>query len=90
MNLGQLRADIEEMIREQGTGAPVSVFIISARDVTSTAADLAASGKIDNDSQFHVEDVLTELQDNAGNPPFADQLTNELERLLIHWNDEPR
>ena len=31
--------------------------------------------------------MLEELQSNAGDPPFDDQLLENLEDLLIHWDD---
>ena len=63
------------------------MFYITAKDVQETLAYLKASGKIANDSQPRIEDVLAELQSNAGDPPIEDQLINHLEDLLIHWDD---
>ena len=87
MDLARLRRIIDALIEEEGEDAPVSVFYITAKDVQETLAYLKASGKIENDSQPRIEDVLAELQSNAGDPPIEDQLINHLEDLLIHWDD---
>ena len=87
MDLAKLRRIVEALIEEEGEDAPVAVFYITARDVQETLACLKASGKIKNDSQPRIEDVLAELQSNAGDPPFEDRLLEELEDLLIHWDD---
>ena len=87
VDLARLRRIIDALIEEEGEDAPVSVFYITAKDVQETLAYLKASGKIANDSQPRIEDVLAELQSNAGDPPIEDQLINHLEDLLIHWDD---
>ena len=87
MDLARLRRIVDALIEEEGEEAPVAVFYITAKDVQETLAYLKASGKIENDSHPGVRDVLTELLTNAGDPPFEDQLLQELEDLLIHWND---
>ena len=87
MDLGRLRRLVDALIEEEGENAPVSVFYITAKDVRETLAYLKASGKIENDSQPRIKDVLAELQSNAGDPPIEDQLINHLEDLLIHWDD---
>ena len=87
MDLGRLRRIVNALIEEEGEDAPVSVFYITAQDVQETLVYLKASGKIKNDSQPRIKDVLSELQSNAGNPPIEDQLINHLEDLLIHWDD---
>lgn len=87
MNLRQLQQVIQALIEEEGEDAPVSVFYITAKDVRETLAFLRASGKIKGDSQPRIKDVLAELQSNAGDPPFEDQILENLEDLLIHWDD---
>ena len=87
MDLAKLRRIVDALIEEEGEDAPVSVFYITARDVRETLQYLRQSEKINNDSQPRIEDVLSELQSNAGNPPIEDQLINYLEDLLIHWDD---
>ena len=87
MDLGKLRQIIDALIEEEGEDAPVSVFYITAKDVRETLQFLRESGKIENDSQPRIEDVLSELQCNAGNPPIEDQILENLEDLLIHWDD---
>ena len=67
----------------------MAVFYVTATDVKQTLEFLRSSGRIKNDSQPRIKDVLTELQYNAGNLPYEDQLTDELEDLLIHWEDDP-
>ena len=87
MDLGRLRRIIDGLIEDQGADSPVAVFYITARDVQETLQHLRDSGRIENDSQPSIADVLTDLQSNAGNPPFDDQLLENLEDLLIHWED---
>ena len=87
MDLGRLRRIVDALIEEEGEDAPVSVFYITAKDVRETLQFLQRSGKIRHDSQPRIEDVLSELQCNAGDPPIEDQLINHLEDLLIHWDD---
>ena len=87
MDLGKLRRIVDALIEEEGENAPVSVFYITAKDVRETLHFLRESGKIKGDSQPRIEDVLSELQCNAGDPPIEDQLINHLEDLLIHWDD---
>ena len=87
MDLARLRLIVDALIEEEGEGAPIAVFYITAKDVQETLQYLRDSGKIENDSQPRIEDVLEELQSNAGDPPFDDQLLENLEDLLIHWDD---
>ena len=87
MDLAKLRRIVDALIEEEGEDAPVAVFYITAKDVRETLQHLRDSGKIENDSQPRIEDVLAELQSNAGDPPFDDQLLENLEDLLIHWDD---
>ena len=87
MDLGRLRQIVDALIEEEGQDAPVAVFYITAKDVHETLEFLRSSGKIRADSSPNVRDVLTELQSNAGDPPFEDQLLENLEDLLIHWDD---
>ena len=87
MDLGRLRRIIDGLIEEQGADCPVAVFYITTRDVQETLEFLQSSGKIRSDFCIDPRKVLTELQSNAGNPPFDDQLLKNLEDLLIHWED---
>ena len=87
MDLGRLRRIVDALIEEEGEDAPVAVFYITAQDVQETLQFLRESGKIGNDSQPRIKDVLSELQSNAGDLPFDDQLLKNLEDLLIHWDD---
>ena len=87
MDLAKLRRIVDALHEEEGEDAPVAVFYITAKDVRETLEFLRSSGKIETDSQPRIEDVLSELQTNAGNPPIEDQLVNHLEDLLIHWDD---
>ena len=59
MDLAKLRRIIDALIEEEGEDAPVAVFYITAKDVRETLAHLKASGKIENDSQPRIEDVLS-------------------------------
>ena len=87
MDLAKLRRIVDALIEEEGENAPVAAFIVSARDVRETTDFLKSAGKINPDLSPNVRDVLTELQDAAGDPPFEDRLVEELEDLLIHWED---
>ena len=87
MDLAKLRRIVDALIEEEGEDAPVSVFYITVRDVQETLHYLRQSGKIADDLQPRIKDVLAELQSNAGDPPIEDQLINYLEDLLIHWDD---
>ena len=87
MTLQQLLQTIQALIEAEGEDAPVAAFVISAEDVRQATEVLRESGRIKSDSSPDVRDVLTELQDNAGDPPFEDQLLESLEHLLIHWED---
>ena len=87
MDLGRLRRIVDALIEEEGEDAPVAAFIISAKDVRETTQFLKSAGKLENDSYPGVRDVLSELLTNAGDPPFEDRLLEELEDLLIHWDD---
>ena len=87
MDLGRLRRIVDALIEEEGEDAPVSVYYITAKDVRETLQHLRESGKIESDSQPRIDKVLEELQSNAGDPPFDDQLLQNLEDLLIHWDD---
>ena len=87
MDLGRLRRIVDALIKREGEDAPVAVFYVTATDVKQTLEFLRSSGRIKNDSQPRIKDVLEELQSNAGDPPFDDQLINHLEDLLIHWDD---
>ena len=87
MDLAKLRRIVDALIVEEGEDAPVSVFYITAKDVQETLSFLKSSGKIGSDSQPRIEEVLSELQCNAGNPPIEDQILENLEDLLIHWDD---
>jgi len=87
VDLGKLRKLVHALIKAEGEDAPVAAFVISAEDVRQATEVLKAAGRIRSDSTPDVRDVLTELQDNAGDPPFEDQLLDHLEALLIHWDD---
>ena len=87
MDLGKLRRIVDALIEAEGEDAPVAAFIVSAEDVRQATEFLRAAGKIKGDLSPDVRDVLTELQSNAGNPPFEDQIHDHLEDLLIHWDD---
>ena len=87
MDLAKLRRIVDALIEEEGENASVAAFIVTAKDVRETTQFLKSAGKIDNDSQPDVRDVLIELLTNAGNPPFEDRILKELEDLLIHWDD---
>ena len=78
MDLGRLKRLIDALIDEQGEKAPVAVFLYTAADVADATSRLSSS---DNHSQVNPADVLEELQTNAGEPPFEDQLLKALERF---------
>ena len=87
MDLGRLRRIIDGLIEAEGEDAPVAVFYMTAQDVQETLGFLRSSGKIKSSLSPDVREVLTELQNNACDPPFDDQLLQNLEDLLIHWED---
>ena len=87
MDLAKLRRIVDALIEAEGEDAPVAAFIVSAVDVREATDFLKDAGKIKSDLSPDVRDVLTELQSNAGNPPFEDQIHDLLEDLLIHWDD---
>ena len=87
MDLGKLRRIVNALIKAEGENAPVAAFVISAEDVRQATEFLKAAGKIKGDLSPNVRDVLTELQSNAGDPPFEDQVHDHLDDLLIHWDD---
>ena len=89
MDLKRLRRIVDDLIEQEGEDSPVAVFYVTATDVNETLDFLRSSGKIKSNFQPRIKDVLTELQYNAGNPPYEDLLTDELEDLLIHWEDDP-
>ena len=89
MDLAKLKRIVDALIEKEGEDSPVAVFYMTATDVRETLEFLRSSGKIKSNFQPRIKEVLTELQYNAGNPPYEDQLTDELEDLLIHWEDEP-
>ena len=87
MDLGKLRQIVDALIKAEGEDAPVAAFIVSAVDVREATEFLRDAGKIKSHLSPDVRDVLAELQSNAGDPPFEDQIHDLLEDLLIHWDD---
>ena len=83
----QLLQAIQALIEEEGRMRLLQCFTSLPRMYARHFSILRESGKIENDSQPRIEDVLSELQCNAGNPPIEDQILENLEDLLIHWDD---
>ena len=79
MDLGRLKKLIDALVQEQGEDAPVAVFIYTAADVACATERLLSSQQ-----NFRVDPakVLLELQSNAGDPPFEDQILEVLEELV--------
>ena len=79
MDLGRLKKLVDALVAEQGEGAPVAVFIYTAADV----ADATTRSVFKNNShRVDPAKVLLELQANAGDPPFEDQILETLEQLI--------
>ena len=79
MDLGRLKRLVDVLVAEQGEDAPVAAFIYTASDVAD-ATDRSAVSK--NHSRVDPAKVLLELQTNAGDPPFEDQILEALEEIV--------
>ena len=79
MDLGRLKKLVDALVAEQGEDAPVAAFIYTAADVADATDRSVSSG---NDSWVDPAKVLLELQTNAGDPPFEDQILEVLEELV--------
>ena len=79
MNLGRLKKLVDALVAEQGEDAPVSAFIYTAADVADAISKSVSSA---NHSRVDPAKVLLELQANAGDPPFEDQILEALEELV--------
>ena len=79
MDLGRLKRLVDALVAEQGEDAPVAVFIYTAADV---AEQTSRSSGTNNHSRVDPAEVLLELQTNAGDPPFEDQILEVLEELV--------
>ena len=79
MDLGRLKKLVDALVAEQGEDAPVAAFIYTAADVADAIDRLVTSG---NHSRVDPAEVLLELQANAGDPPFEDQILEALEELI--------
>ena len=78
MDLGRLKKLVDALVAEQGEDAPVAAFIYTAADVADAAERSAIS---ENHLKVDPAKVLLELQTNAGDPPFEDQILEVLEEL---------
>ena len=79
MDLGRLKKLVDALVAEQGEGAPVSAFIYTAADVADAISKSVSSAEV---SRVDPAKVLLELQANAGDPPFEDQILEALEELV--------
>ena len=79
MNLGRLKKLVDALVAEQGENAPVAAFIYTAADVSGATS--RSSSQNDPDGVDPAE-VLLELQTNAGDPPFEDQIFEALEEIV--------
>ena len=79
MDLGRLKRLVDALVAEQGEDAPVAVFIYTAADVAGITSD---SPRFTRNAKIDPAKVLLELQSNAGDPPFEDQILEVLEELV--------
>ena len=79
MDLGRLKKLVDALVAEQGEDAPVAAFIYTAADVADATDQSAIS---ENHLKVDPAKVLLELQANAGDPPFEDQILEVLEELV--------
>ena len=79
MDLGRLKKLVDALVAEQGEDAPVAAFIYTAADVADATDQSAIS---ENHLKVDPAKVLLELQTNAGEPPFEDQILEVLEELV--------
>ena len=79
MDLGRLKKLVDALVAEQGEDAPVAAFIYTAADVADATDQSAIS---ENHLKVDPAKVLLELQTNAGDPPFEDQILEVLEELV--------
>ena len=79
MDLGRLKKLVDALVAEQGEGAPVSAFIYTAADVADAISKSVSSAEV---SRVDPAKILLELQANAGDPPFEDQILEALEELV--------
>ena len=84
MDLGRLKKLVDALVAEQGEGAPVAAFIYTAADVADATDRAVNSGDY---SRVDPSKVLLELQANAGDPPFEDQILEVLEELVQEQMD---
>ena len=79
MDLGRLKKLVDALVAEQGEDAPVAAFIYTAADVADAIErSLPSQGNL----RVNPAKVLLELQANAGDPPFEDQILEVLEELV--------
>ena len=79
MDLGRLKKLVDALVAEQGEDAPVAAFIYTAADVADAIErSLPSQGNL----RVNPLKVLLELQANAGDPPFEDQILEALEELV--------
>jgi len=78
VDLGRLKKLVDALVAEQGEDAPVAAFIYTAADVADATDQSAIS---ENHLKVDPAKVLLELQTNAGDPPFEDQILEVLEEL---------
>ena len=79
MDLGRLKKLVDALVAEQGEDAPVAAFIYTAADVADAIErSLPSQGNL----RVNPSKVLLELQANAGDPPFEDQILEVLEELV--------
>ena len=79
MDLGRLKKLVDALVAEQGEDAPVAAFIYTVADVAGITSD---SPGLTRNAQIDPAEVLLELQSNAGDPPFEDQILEVLEELV--------
>ena len=84
MDLGRLKKLVDALVAEQGEDAPVAAFIYTAADVAGITSE---SPKSENHYRVDPAEVLLELQSNAGDPPFEDQIFETLEQLILEELD---
>ena len=70
---------MDALVAEQGEDAPVAAFIYTAEDVSGATS---RSPRQNDPQVVDPAEALLELQTNAGDPPFEDQIFEALEEIV--------